>query len=51
MVIGHLIWTHIVDLCTIDLYFKTTCYTRPHFQGSIGGLKLGGPLYSVVLIQ
>ena len=32
-----------------DLYFKTTSNIRPYFVGPIGGLKIEGPLYFIVV--
>ncbi len=33
------------------LYFKTTCNTRPHFLGPLGGLKIEGPLYPQICLR
>ncbi len=34
-----------------DLYLKTTCNIRPRFLGSMGGLKIEGPLYRDIYIE
>ncbi len=31
-----------------DLCIKTNCKIRPHFLGPMGGLKIEGPLYSLI---
>ena len=32
-----------------DFYFKTTCNIRPHLLGPMSGLKIEGPLYTVLI--
>ncbi len=39
-----------VPFCVLsNLYFKTTCNTRPHFHGTMHGLKIEGPLYYILM--
>ncbi len=40
------------DYCVLNLYFKTTCHVRPHFQSSIGCINREGPLlYMLSLLE
>ncbi len=46
IIIRPLNWTPKCGLLGLaKFYFKTTCYVRPHFQGSAGGLKTQGALF------